>query len=389
MYLSEIMKRFILEKTKIILVEKHELPFLYKDDSYQIKDILSDEILELSTKRIISALGEGGFSFGAINDEKLFLSYPCSRILVSLLGDRRVVYQYAKEEARIAMNQINKNNAEKLQIIQELGVECKWRDDFGMTRKREEFGKIENKYDFISNHSQVDNIEKKKRYEIGGDDKYYDDYEIEEKRLEIGLFDFTNVSSNGRINSWDIYNYPVKDGLVYIDASEVEDFLYELIFIEIYKNLPLDVPDEIEEDITSRGFIDELSDKIPEEAFSYEIDEVKEDLFPPVIKSLISDINSGVNLKHEERYTVGSFLITIGMTNDEIVELFGLNDHFAEEPTREQLQHIREGEYVPPAYDSIEAIGYEWQKDELEKKVGHPLQYYREKLKEDKKEKDK
>ena len=374
------MERFIHNNTNTKIVEKHEAPFIYKDNSHSLDDLLSERILEVSMDRIISVIENESHDFEA-TEEEIYLSYPASRILVSLLDDRRLMYKYAKSEARIAMEKIIDSKKSKTEIIKELGMETEWENDFGRTQKIEVFEEeISDGYDFLSNHSKVESLRKKRAYKLGENNKYYQDYEIDGKRLKLSLMDFTKVSSKSRINSWETYNYPVEDGMVYIPEEEVDDFIYELIFIKIYDSLPLDVPEEIEEDIRSRGFIEKTRERIPEDEFEYEIDEVREELFPPVIKSLISDVKAGANLKHDERYMVGSFLVQIGMTNDEIVDMFEINNHFAEEPTRKQLRHIRGGDYMPHAYDSIKAIGYDWKEDELEKQVGHPLQYYRQKL---------
>jgi DNA primase large subunit len=51
------------------------------------------------------------------------------------------------------------------------------------------------------------------------------------------------------------------------------------------------------------------------------------------------------------------------------------------------VNHIKQGggdgeAYTPPTYATLESWGIEWEKDNLEQSVKHPLQYYQIKLQE-------
>lgn len=365
-------------------MENYNLPFIYKDDSNELSDILRDDVLNASIERIKrNVLDDSDDNFDNLNNRIKYLSYPASRIIISLFDDRRVISKFIDGEADIAMEKIEDNDEKFESIIEEIGIEVEWVESFKDCRKREVFNeKVEDEYGFLYNHPNVEELRDEELYEKSYTDLHFIDYKINDKMLKMSFEDFTRVSTMERVRDWNTYNYPVSEGMIYLPFNEVRDFLHEIILIKISENLPIEVPDEIEQDIKSRDYMEKLNMELPEESLSYEIDEVKEGLFPPVMESILNDVREGKNLDHMVRFSVAAFLLELGMTNDEIVETFDLKGHFAEEPTRYQLRQMRKEGYIPPTYSTIESFGYEWEKDRLEQKVKHPLTYYRIKLQE-------
>ncbi|PSP46238.1 DNA primase regulatory subunit PriL, partial [Halobacteriales archaeon QH_1_68_42] len=107
------------------------------------------------------------------------------------------------------------------------------------------------------------------------------------------------------------------------------------------------------------------------------------ELFPPCMKHLLDQVQKGEHLEHHSRFAIASFLTSIGMTTDEIVELFQVNPGFGEEATRYQVDHIRGAtsptEYSPPSCATMQSYGDCYNRDDVCEDVideSHPLNYY-------------
>ncbi|EMA38236.1 DNA primase large subunit, partial [Halobiforma nitratireducens JCM 10879] len=92
----------------------------------------------------------------------------------------------------------------------------------------------------------------------------------------------------------------------------------------------------------------------------------------------------GEHLPHHSRFAITSFLTSIGMTTDEIVELYRVNSSFGEEMTRYQTDHIRGDssptEYSPPSCATMQSYGDCVNKDDLCERIPHPMAYYEERI---------
>ena len=107
--------------------------------------------------------------------------------------------------------------------------------------------------------------------------------------------------------------------------------------------------------------------------------------FPPCINALYQSFSSGRHLSHIGRFTLTSFLITIGMPSEKVVELFRGFSDYSERLTRYQVEHIagergsRTG-YKPPKCDTLKTHGVCINPDDLCRRIYHPSNYYRMKV---------
>jgi len=108
--------------------------------------------------------------------------------------------------------------------------------------------------------------------------------------------------------------------------------------------------------------------------------------FPPCIKGVYDTIASGRPASHIGRFALTSFLVNIGMTVENVIDLFRSISDFDERMTRYQVEHIAgvrgsRTKYIPPRCDTLRTHGICPSTDEICKKIRHPLAYYRRKLK--------
>jgi DNA primase large subunit len=99
---------------------------------------------------------------------------------------------------------------------------------------------------------------------------------------------------------------------------------------------------------------------------------VKVKAFPPCITDLGRKLGQGVNLTHEGRFLMVSFLSAVGAESEDIVALFARSPDYNAEYTDYQVNHISARDYKCP--------GCEWIKHaHLCKGCGdykHPIKFY-------------
>ncbi|MGB9786348.1 MAG: hypothetical protein ACPLRJ_03600 [Infirmifilum uzonense] len=102
------------------------------------------------------------------------------------------------------------------------------------------------------------------------------------------------------------------------------------------------------------------------------------DAFPPCIKTLMDEAKSGKNLPHSARFVLASFLLNVGFTVDETLEIFKYSPDYREDLARYQVEHIAglrgsRTKYTPYKCDNMRSLGLcRWRCEG----VKHPLQYF-------------
>jgi len=319
-------------------------PFLTQAADYvadmgtSIENILTSRAFDIARYRaqirVIQAIQGEITQDKGINNIAELLSYPISRIIISCIDDAFLIRRYGLAEAKSAYV-LMKREGEA--FIQEIGK------------------------DFDINAT------------------------ITEGGFRIHFTDYIRGAAGMRALNWKLVNRRLNSGFVNITKEEYARLLQEAIRGRISASLPLEVPDRfckiLKEDI------EEI--KIRLEASKSEFDEegfgdVAPDEFPPCVVHLLSNVQAGVNLPHSARFALTSFLINIGLTVDQIIQMFNVSPDFNEEMTRYQVDHISGGtgtNYKPPSCATMITYGNCFGKDELCKNIGHPLSYYRNKKK--------
>ncbi|MCL2549833.1 MAG: DNA primase regulatory subunit PriL, partial [Methanimicrococcus sp.] len=98
--------------------------------------------------------------------------------------------------------------------------------------------------------------------------------------------------------------------------------------------------------------------------------------FPPCINKALSNVREGINLAHSMRFAMVSFLSNIGMSADDIVNVFNVSPDFSEEKTRYQVEHIAGNQYKTPSCATMQTYGNCTGQNNMCSKIRHPLSYY-------------
>lgn len=340
-------------------------PFLSAASSYveesgvTLEDLISSAVFERARlrgkERIIEAIKDGEVRKSVIisnaQAEMELLSYPFARILVSCIGDEYLVRRYALSEAKAAHEELlaSTGSSSDADII------------YGMS---EEFGI---RVDFLRLP-----------------------HEHAQEQVQMPFVDYLRFTSNLRDKRWKLVNRGLEKGRVKLVKSEFVRIIQEAIYERIKKDLPLDVPADICEAIS--GYTGDIKKELEEKRkkfgdAGFESRSVVKDpsCFPPCISYILSNLKEGVNVPHSARFAVTAFLLNLGLTEDEIIEIYKNSPDFDEDRTRYQVEHIAGFKgtvrYTAPSCGTMRTYGNCVENDATCEKVSHPLSYYKQKLK--------
>jgi DNA primase large subunit len=206
--------------------------------------------------------------------------------------------------------------------------------------------------------------------------------------FEVNFADYLRNIVHLRDTKWKLVNRLLVKGKVYLNQHDVARLLQEEVQRRIEERLEAtELPDFPEKIVTIAERLVELAkDRIGQEEMEGFPKIVSQSAFPPCIVALYEDVSKGRHLSHVGRFTLTSFLVSIGMPSEKVNELFKSFSDYNERLTRYQIEHIA-GErgsrtrYTPPQCATLQTHGVCVNSDAICRGVRHPLAYYRRKLK--------
>jgi len=312
----------------------------------KIDELASSEYLPVvnrAEKRIEEAILYALVSERARKDDVEILSFPIAVIMTAATKDPFLKRRYALAESKRAYNLLKLENKEKIMEIAKV---------FGWKIKQSEKQRgLTEAHDFA-----------------------------------LYFVDFLRNAANFHEKKWKLVNRLVYNGYVYLTKDEAARLIAEEIRLHIEKKLEVkELP--LPESLLSR--VNNLKEIFVKQRGKIRLEEMPKEVvnaaFPPCIKSFYSAISSGRHISHVGRFALTSFLLNIGMTVDNVIDMFRTLSDFNERMTRYQVAHIAGGKgsrtkYIPPKCETLRTHGVCPGMDEICRKIRHPLAYYRRKL---------
>ncbi len=201
----------------------------------------------------------------------------------------------------------------------------------------------------------------------------------------VHFTDYLRNTSHLHDKKWKLTNSILSKGNIYLNKKDVARLLQEEIRRRIEKRLEAKLPNPPPEIVLVAERIKKLA---AEKLGQGEMEEfpkvVIQAAFPPCINALYADAAQAHHLSHIGRFTLTSFLVNIGMTPEAVNELFKTFSDYNERLTRYQIEHIA-GErgsgtrYTSPQCSVLQTHGVCKNRDDLCRRIYHPLGYYKRK----------
>ena len=210
------------------------------------------------------------------------------------------------------------------------------------------------------------------------------DMKEDRTRLRLHFTDYLRNTSHLRDRKWKLVNRLMEGGRILITQQEAARLMEEEARRYVEKLLDRRVEVALPEDLTKRikKWKQAFLEKKGETDFGMVPKEVKTSAFPPCIKRLYEATKAGRRMSHIGRFTLTSFLLNVGFTPEEVVNLFHPLSDFSERMTRYQVEHIAgdrgsRTKYLSPSCKTLKTHGICVNPDELCERVRHPLAYYK------------
>ncbi|MFB6111659.1 MAG: DNA primase regulatory subunit PriL [Halobacteriaceae archaeon] len=302
-------------------------------------------VVDRAVERVELAIEEGVVGDGVRDPRVELLSYPVARVLVSIVDEHVLTRKYGAAEARTAHDRF----MDAIQDDSELR---------SVDRERLTLGRLLREFDLEN-----------------------DVHETTEG-FSVDVPAYLLLSAGIRGDEWRLVNRPLRNGRVPVERTELGRLLQAAVEDRVTSALPLSVPGAVAEPLESA--VTEVRSVLEDLDLTTDIDAVVPELFPPCMQHLLQQVRDGEHLEHHSRFAITSFLTTIGLTTDEIIEIYSVNPGFGEEVTRYQTDHIRGDtgptEYTPPSCATMKSYGDCHNPDALCEHISHPLSYYEAKL---------
>ena len=303
------------------------------------------EVVERALERVTRSLTDREVGPMSRSTRVELLSYPVARVLVSLVDADVARRRYAAAEAATAYERFTTDFADDAEI-QSVGGSSLTRDallrefDLSVAVRRTDAG----------------------------------------YRMDVAPYLEHAASLRGE--DWRLQTRALADGTVPVEAEDLDHILEHAVEERVAAGLPLSVPDAIAAELERE--VETVEETLSELDFTRDIDTVVPELFPPCMQHLLDGIQRGDHLPHHSRFAITSFLANVGLSTEEIVDLYQVNPGFGREMTRYQTDHIRGDtsptEYTAPSCATMKAYGDCVNPDDLCDAIAHPLSYYEVKL---------
>jgi DNA primase large subunit len=269
-------------------------------------------------------------------------SFPIAIMMVAATADSRIKRTYALAEAKRASSLLREDNKE---TIKEIASNFKWK-----------LRQIQPQPNLTNYHFALD------------------------------FTDYIRNAATIQAKKWKLTNRLLSKGEVFLTRVEISRLLEEEVRRYIERKLQMKVkslPPKIMNRISNlKQLFYEKRGKTSWEEIPSEVIIVA---YPPCIKRLYETISSGHHLSHIGRFTLTTFLLNIGMTTENVIDLFRSLADFNERMTRYQVEHLAglrgsRIKYIPPTCETLRTHGVCPGRDEICREIRHPLAYYRRKL---------
>ena len=214
-------------------------------------------------------------------------------------------------------------------------------------------------------------------------------FEGKGEELVAHFTDFLRYSVHLKDAEWKLVSQRLASGQVIMSAHVASRLVQEALRRRTETELPKKLSEEIEKAVEPDAAPIREAARIRKEAYSVEgFGKVDLTCIPPCMRNILGSLQRGENAAHNARFAIVTFLNKIGMTSEEIMQLFAQAPDFREDLTRYQVEHITGvssgTSYSVPGCDNLQTFNLCYADDLCRTKtkaglarVRYPGDYYR------------
>lgn len=174
---------------------------------------------------------------------------------------------------------------------------------------------------------------------------------LQKFEFRIRYDNFLEVAPNFRSPEWKLVNRFVEDGWIYITRSELARLVsgkFKQLILDGTISVP-ELPERLTEAV--QRIESELQETIRKTG-PIEYTAKYESALPPCVAQMHEDTTTGKSLAHLARFALASFLLKIGMEEDQVLKVFSSTSDFkvrGGDIARYQIEHIAKRDYEAPS----------------------------------------
>tara|TARA_B100001750_G_C15471902_1_gene580271 strand:+ start:417 stop:1448 length:1032 start_codon:yes stop_codon:yes gene_type:complete len=166
----------------------------------------------------------------------------------------------------------------------------------------------------------------------------YQTSQFNEFDFYISISDYLKWAATFHELEWKLINRLVHSGSVYLSKHDLIRLIQNAIKSIIRKKLDSIKLPELPEKLNA--IVLEINQKFPSPiSYSNKFD-IPADKYPPCVKHALQMIDNHENLPHFGRFSMTTYLLNIGKSVDEIIQLYPKVPDFNERITRYQVEHL-------------------------------------------------
>lgn len=194
---------------------------------------------------------------------------------------------------------------------------------------------------------------------------------------------FLKYSSKMRSPEWKLLYQRVDHGSVLVEKHKLIRLVEQAVTDHLSERLPPytdEMKGALKREVTEVATaLDEIKRAFQQDSFG----EIDPERYPPCMKEILRQIQNSENVPQMGRFAIVTFLHAIGMSPEQIFDLFSSVPDFRADKTRYQIEHITgrisSTEYSVPECSTMKSYGICYNPDSLchQPWMKHPLTYYR------------
>jgi DNA primase large subunit len=300
-------------------------------------------VVERAQARVESAIEAGTVGAAHPRPRIELLSYPVARVLVSLVDDPGLTRRYARAEAETAIARVRADR-------EQTALKSIEREPLTLEALLDEFDLA-------------------------------DAVEPTAEGFAVDVTTYLRLADGLEDEGWRLVSRELAGGRVPVSDAELHDLLREAVHDRVADGLPLVVPDPVTEALSARAA--ELRSQLADHSRAWAFERVESALFPPCVEALLERAASGGDFPAHSQFALASFLATVGMPNEAVVDRLAAHPSLSAEAAAALVDHLADeagAEYPPPSCATMVEYGDCVDTDALCARIGHPLEYYERRL---------